>query len=447
MLEQVRAAGVAGCGGAGFPTHVKLAAQGVDTLIINGAECEPLLRTDRYLMREQPAAIVMAVAAAKKQLGANRAFIALKESYTQEIAALEGAISAMSAPVELFLLKNFYPAGDEQVQVYEVTGRVVPPGGIPLDVGCVVTNTATMFATHQAMQGRPFIQKHLTITGAVQTPCVLKVPLGTSFVDCLNLAGGALHDDFIVVNGGPMMGTAMPKEQALASHASKTTSGYLVLPAHTRLWQNAQISTQHMRNRAKAACIQCTFCTQLCPRWLLGHPIEPHKIMRYCSGKQNFTELLDNPVVRAAQYCCECGVCELYACPMQLNPRRINALIKQACWQQNLRTEKGEADLQPRDYRNERRIPTQKAAIRAGVGKWYQTEPAVFLKAKPSEVCIALNSHIGAPAKPVVAAGEHVALGQRIAKTPEGKLGVDYHASIAGEIICVGESIMIRGNS
>jgi len=444
MLEQIRAAGVVGCGGAGFPTHVKLTATGIDTLIINGAECEPLLRTDRWLMRERAGEIIMATAAAKEQLGAARAFIALKETYALEIAALEHAIAALAAPVELFCLKSFYPAGDEQVQVYEVTGRVVPPGGIPLDVGCVVSNAATMFAVHQAMRGRPFTQKYLTVTGAVRMPCVIKAPLGTSFADCLEMAGGTELDGFIAVSGGPMMGAALTQEQALASYVSKTTSGYLVLPERTRLWQYAQVSTRHMRNRARAACIQCSFCTQLCPRWLLGHPLEPHKIMRRTAGNQDLGELLDDPAVRAAQYCCECGVCELYACPMALNPRRINGLIKQACWEQGLRTEKGELGLQAREYRSERRIPTQKAAMRAGVGQWYKAEPAAFFEAQPNEVCIALNSHIGAPATPVVRAGEHVSLGQCIAKAPEDKLGADYHASIAGEVIEVGRSIKIK---
>jgi len=444
VIDQVRNAGVVGCGGAGFPTHVKLSATGVDTLIVNGAECEPLLRTDRWLMRERAGEIVAATAAAKEQLGAAQAFIALKETYAQEVAALEREIEAQKAPVALFLLKSFYPAGDEQVQVYEVTGRVVPPGGIPLDVGCVVSNAATMFAVFQAMQGRPFTQKYLTITGAVATPCVIKAPVGTSFADCLALAGGAEIDDFIAVSGGPMMGSTLTKNNALDSYVSKTSSGYLVLPERTKLWQYAQASTRQMRNRARAACIQCSFCTQLCPRWLLGHPLEPHKIMRRTAGNQELSELLDDPAVRAAQYCCECGVCELYACPMALNPRRINGLIKQACWEQGVRTEKGELGLQARDYRAERQIPTQKAAMRAGVGKWYKTEPATFFEASPSEVCIPLNAHIGTPAEPVVKLGEQVTLGQCIAKVPEGKLGVDYHASIAGEVIDVGATIKIR---
>jgi Na+-translocating ferredoxin:NAD+ oxidoreductase RnfC subunit len=435
LLEQIKNAGVVGCGGAGFPTHVKLAAQGVDTLIINAAECEPLLRTDRWIMVNQPAALVNAIAAVKARLGAARAVIALKETYTAEIAALQTSIASAGTPLELHRMQSFYPAGDEQVMVYEVTGQVVPPAGLPLDVGCVVSNVATMLCVFNAMRGRPFTQKYLTVTGAVAAPCVLKAPVGTSFSDCLALAGGALEDGYIVVSGGPMMGKPLSKEEAQHSYVTKTTSGFLVLPSATRLYQLHLTPAQHTRNRAKSACIQCSFCTQLCPRYLLGHPFETHRIMRRIAGALPLEEQLDDPVIRTAQYCCECGVCELVACPMQLQPRKINVQIKQLLAQQRIRPQRGELGLAARAYREERKLPTGKAAQRAGVGKYYHTDLQQFLKAEPRRVCIALNSHIGAPALPCVNAGDQVALGQIIARAQEGKLGVDYHASIAGKVI------------
>ena len=441
LLEQVRAAGVVGCGGAGFPSHVKFAAQGVDTLIVNGAECEPLLRTDRWLMRSKANEIVGAVEAVRRHLGAARAVVALKESYTEEIAALREAIQG---PVELFLLKGFYPAGDEQVQVLEVTGRVVPPGGIPLDVNCVVSNAATLYAVHHALEGRPFTQKYLTVTGAVASPCVIKAPVGTAFAACLALAGGPNGDGCVVVSGGPMMGRPMTMEEALASHVTKTTSGYVVLPNQARLWQKHVTEPQFTINRARTACVQCSFCTQLCPRWLLGHPIEPHKIMRRMGGEPDWRANLDDPTLRGAQYCCECGVCELIACPMELRPRAVNVMVKQALAEQGLRTIKGEGEYMPREYRGERAVPTFKAAARAGAGPWYHTEITRYVEAAPHEVRIALNGHIGAPAVPVVRAGERVAFGQVIAEPPEGKLGARYHASIAGTVKEAGEYVAIE---
>jgi len=442
LPEQIEAAGVVGCGGAGFPTHVKLAAKGVDTLIVNGAECEPLLRTDRWLMRNMASEIVSAIIAIKEHLGIPRAVIALKEGYTAEIAALRNAIEKTSAPIEIFPLKSFYPAGDEQVQVFEVTGRAVPPGGLPLDVGCVVSNIATIYAIHNALEGRPFTQKYLTVTGTVASPCVIKAPIGTSFADCLALAGGAENDDCIVVSGGPMMGRPMTMREALSSHVTKTTSGYVVLPERARLWQKHITEPRFTLNRAKSACVQCSFCTQLCPRWLLGHPIEPHRVMRRMAGPDWRTHL-DDPVLRAAQYCCECGVCELVACPMELRPREIMVMVKQALAQQGLRPVKGTDEYLPREFRDERAVPTLKAAVRAGAGPWYNAEIDRYAEASPREVRIALNSHIGVPAVPIVKPGDHVSFGQPIAEPPPGKLGARVHASIAGVVMEAGEYVAI----
>ncbi|MDR0530626.1 MAG: 4Fe-4S dicluster domain-containing protein [Oscillospiraceae bacterium] len=441
LLEQIRAAGVVGCGGAGFPSHVKFGAR-ADTLIINAAECEPLLRTDRTLLLRGAAHICGAALALKKQLGAARAVIALKGSYVSETAALR---AALPEGLELFLLQSFYPAGDEQVLVYEVTGRVVPPGGIPLDVGCVVTNAATAHAVWQAMRGRPFLFKYLTIAGAVRRPVVIKTPVGTPFADCLAAAGGAARSDIIVVSGGPMMGRPMAMEEAMGSYVTKTTSGFLVLPERARLWQTAQTPLRHVRNRAASACVQCSFCTQLCPRYLLGHPLEPHKIMRRCGSARPLEELLDEPVMRTAQYCCECGVCELIACPMGLQPRRVNAALKRAYAARGERPQKGETGLAARAYRDERRCPTAQAAARAGAGS-FAPEEISFDEIQPERVCISLKSHIGVPAEPLVRAGQRVARGDRIAACPQGKLGADYHASIAGVIREIGENgIHIEG--
>jgi len=444
LPEQIELAGVVGCGGAGFPTHVKFDARGIDTLILNGAECEPLLRTDRWLMRCKADEIVGAINAVRRHLGAARAVIALKESYANEIAALRAAIKAASSPIELFLLKAFYPAGDEQVQVFEVAGRVVPPGGLPLDVGCVVSNAATMVAVYHALCGRPFTQKYLTMTGTVASPCIVKAPVGTSFAECLTLAGGAENDNCVVVSGGPMMGRPMSMAEALVSHVTKTTSGYVVLPDHARLWQKHATEPRFTVNQARTACVQCSFCTQTCPRWLLGHPLEPHRIMRRMGGEPSWREHLDDPVLRGAQYCCECGVCELIACPMELRPRAVNVMVKQALAEQGLRPVKGTDAYQPREFRDERAIPTAKAAFRAGAGPWYKTEVNRYAEAIPHEVHIALNSHIGHPALPVVRAGDHVDFGQPIAEPPAGKLGARYHASIAGVVSDVGENISIR---
>jgi Na+-translocating ferredoxin:NAD+ oxidoreductase RnfC subunit len=166
--------------------------------------------------------------------------------------------------------------------------------------------------------------------------------------------------------------------------------------------------------------------------------------MRRLGCEPDWRGHLDDPVLRGAQYCCECGVCELIACPMELRPRAVNVMVKQAFAEQGLRPVKGTDEYLPLEFRDERAIPTAKAAMRAGAGPWYHTEIDRFVEANPSEVRIALNSHIGAPAVPVVNAGDHVDFGQCIAEPPEGKLGARYHASIAGKVSEAGEYIAIR---
>ena len=167
LTEAVKAAGVVGAGGAGFPTHVKLSAK-AECFLVNAAECEPLIETDKYLCRTFPDRVVAAAVAVAGHLGAKRTVIALKGKYHAEITALEGAISRSGAQVELFRMKTFYPAGDEQTMVQQVTGRSVPERGLPLDVGCVVDNVGTLLNIQDALEGTPVTEKYLSVVGEVK---------------------------------------------------------------------------------------------------------------------------------------------------------------------------------------------------------------------------------------------------------------------------------------
>ena len=158
---------------------------------------------------------------------------------------------------------------------------------------------------------------------------VLSVPVGISFRACLELAGGPLTHRYCVVSGGPMMGRTLTKEEAEEAFVTKTTSGILVLPEEGPQGRARAVDLTRMLSRASSACIQCTSCTQLCPRHMLGHPLQPHRIMRKMAMTWDPSTLLQDPDILNARLCCECGVCELYACPMGLFPRKINALLKQ----------------------------------------------------------------------------------------------------------------------
>ena len=321
------------------------------------------MRTDRYLMRHKAREIVEAAAALFQESGAKSCVIALKKDYTAAIAALQEAIREQSAPITLHLLDSFYPAGDEQILVCEVTGRVVPPAGIPLDVGCVVSNVATIHAVFHAKAGRPFIYKYVTVTGEVNKPAILKVPVGTAVAECLTLAGGTRCADFIVVNGGPMMGAVLSQEEALVFVVTKTTSGLIVLPKDSFLARHHEISLEHMLNRAKSVCIQCQYCTDFCPRHLLGHPLLPHKIMRRLALNADLDAMLADADIRNAALCCECGICERYACPMGLQPCRVNHLIKDALHKAGIRYSKSTDICEAHPIRESRKAPEQKGCL------------------------------------------------------------------------------------
>lgn len=442
LLEKIAAAGVVGCGGAGFPTHVKLKGQ-FEYLIVNGAECEPLLRNDRYLMRSKAPELVEAISAISADRGIPHAVIALKSHYQKEIAALKRAIAQADADIALCKLESFYPAGDEQTIVYEVTGRVVPPAGLPGEVGVVVDNVATIYAVYEAMHGIPFTWKYLTVTGEVRKPSVLRVPVGTSFLKCLELAGGVNRESFFVVAGGPMMGRPVSGEALQSAAVTKTTSGILVLPADGYHASRDALRVDRMLNRARSACIQCTACSQLCPRHMLGHPLEPHRIMRKMAVSTDISDMLEDPVIRSAQLCCECGICEVYACPMGLQPRKINALIKQELAKAGIRYQRGEGPWLPNSNRDFRKAPTDRVASRVGVYAYHHYEPEELTCGSVEEVHIPLKMHVGAPAEPVVTVGETVQAGAVIARPPEGALGAVIHASICGRVTAIGDQISI----
>ena len=238
-----------------------------------------------------------------------------------------------------------------------------------------------------------------------------------------------------------MMGRSMTWDQAKREVVTKTTSGILVLPADGAHAQRYQLSVEKMLNRARSACIQCSYCTQLCPRYLLGHPLRPNRIMRKLSMGA-IPELLEDEDVKAAQLCCECGICELYACPMGLAPRRVNQLVKGELAKAGIRSKFTGGDTNP--DREVRKAPTRKAAARAGVLEYYDWEPGEAVEYTPRRVEIPVKMHIGAPSQPVVAVGDRVERGQLIARCPEGTMGAQIHASITGVVAAVGDRIVIE---
>ena len=436
MVEAIQKAGVVGAGGAGFPTHVKLKAQ-ADTVIINGAECEPLLRVDQQLMADQAGPLLEALDLLVEQVGATRGVVALKEHYHAAVEALERELPA-HPKLSVHKMGGFYPAGDEQVIVYEVTGRIVPEGGIPLNVGVVVSNVETALNVLEAVRHQtPVIEKYVTITGAVRTPKTVKVPLGITVAEMLALAGGTTVEHYQVVNGGPMMGKVVPTDSVV----TKTTKGLIVVPEGHPLLNSLNRSVPQMLRDAGAACMQCSLCSEVCPRGLLGHRIQPHKMMRLAS----YRSLCDPTYTPMNAYlCCGCRLCE-YACVMGLQPWKLNNMLKGEMGKNGVRNSLHEQPQQAAPFRQFKRYPVHKLIQQLGLSSYDVPAPMEEVTVQSQTVRLPLRQGVGAPAQPVVKNGDRVERGTLIAVIPEGKLGANLHASMSGTVTAVTEQeIIIR---
>ena len=424
----IQRAGCVGMGGAGFPTHVKLQAR-VDTLLINAAECEPLLRKDNVVMQHFAEGVAQGIALAAELTRASRVVVGIKGKNKASISAMASTRLGPQGEgrYEIGVLGDFYPAGDEVTLVYELTGRVVPPAGLPLQVGVVVMNNETALTLFEASQGRPVTRSFLTVSGAVRSPMTVRAPLGTPFRDLIEAAGGPTIKDWVILDGGPMMGRIVEDP---STPVVKTSSGVIVLPRdHPYVRQELRAREAKYRI-GKSVCDQCSLCTQMCPRYLLGHPLEPHQAMR-----QQF--VVDFPAhSRWGQICCECGLCTLFACPEGLFPREACQDSKRSLAAMGEKYS-GPTQVTPHPMYEHRRVPTRKLLARLGLSRFEHEAPWKEWAGSASPLRLGLRQHIGAPAQSVVREGDLVVEGQLLAAPAEGKLGAALHAPRAGKVVAV----------
>ncbi|MGV4069615.1 cobalamin reductase PduS [Citrobacter freundii] len=435
IRERVRAAGVVGAGGAGFPAHVKLQAQ-VDTFLVNAAECEPMLKVDQQLMAVQAERLIHGVQYAMTATGASSGIIALKEKYQEAINALT---PLLPAGIRLHILPDVYPAGDEVLTIWMATGRRVPPAALPVSVGVVVNNVQTVLNIARAVEQQyPVTRRTLTVNGAVASPITLTVPVGMSLRDVLALAGGATVDDPGFINGGPMMGGLIT---SLDTPVSKTTGGLLVLPKSHALIQRRMQDERTVLSVAKTVCEQCRLCTDLCPRHLIGHELSPHLLVRAVNYQQAATPQL----LLTALTCSECNVCESVACPVGISPMRINRMLKRELRALNHRYE-GPLNTED-EMAKYRLIPVKRLITKLGLSDWYHDAPLAETDYSTDKTTLLLRQHIGASAIPCVEQGECVVRGQCVADVPSGALGAPVHASIDGIVSEITEQsiTVIRG--
>ncbi|NOZ12113.1 MAG: electron transport complex protein RnfC [Acidobacteria bacterium] len=432
FVETVRNAGIIGAGGAGFPAYVKMQSR-PDTLICNAAECEPLLYTDYYVIQNNIENIVRGILLAKEQLGAERAVFAIKKKRQSLFPSIEKAIRDAGGGIELFALGDYYPAGDEQSLVHDVTGRIVPQNGIPIQVNVVVNNVLTLLQIWNAIENNvPVTERYVSVVGRVKHPYVAVVPVGTPFSKLKELAEP--EPGTVLIEGGVMMGRIANENDTV----TKTTGALVFLEAENPAVREKTASFQSVTRFSKAACCQCTECTVLCPRFNLGHDIEPHMIMRTLNYGLDAT----SAVAQAAYLCCQCGVCSMFACPFGLSPKRVFADFRARLKEYTLPAAAHTAE----PFNNARKLPGKRLKARLNILD-IDVKPE-FIGPLPysGPFNIMIKQHIGAAAQPAVKTGDRVAPGQILSNVRENELGTPVHSPTAGVVTEITEKFITIGS-
>jgi Na+-translocating ferredoxin:NAD+ oxidoreductase subunit C len=293
LLKIIQEAGIVGMGGAGFPTHVKLAPppdKKIDAIIVNGAECEPYLTCDHRLMLENTKEIVEGLKIILKLFPGVKGYIGIENNKMNAVQAMKDAAKDVSN-IEVVVLKTKYPQGAEKQLIYSVTGREVPSGKLPADAGCIVQNVGTIFEVYNAViKGRPLMERIVTVTGeAVKEPKNLRVKFGTSFRELIEACGGFKEDPVKIISGGPLMGTTV---STLDLYVMKGTSGILCLTKEQAVLPE------------ESSCIRCGACIAACPMNLIPTTLDS------LVNRRQYDDFANNN----GMDCIECGCCTV-VCP------------------------------------------------------------------------------------------------------------------------------------
>lgn len=432
LKELMRNAGILGAGGAGFPSYAKLA-EGADTLLINGAECEPLIYTDYVIMKREMSTVLTGIRTVLDAYSIPRAVLSIKDHTAKRLSLSDG--DSLADKISVKVLPDVYPIGDEIGLIYESLGRVVRPGALPITKGVIVYNVETMYNLGRyARLGECVTMKWLTVGGNTDKGCVVRVPVGISVRELLNTLGIIIPEGHAVIDGGPSMGKVVnPSTHVI----TKTTKAILILPETTPAVLSKKMSEKMAVARAETACCQCTRCTDMCPRALLGYPLEPHKMVRTAMGAVTFRPEL----VISATLCCGCGICESIACSQGISPKAVINNYKALLSKNKMRYSQN-TDVEAKKERAYRMVSSERWESTIGVKK-YDT-PLDFERelAEARRVEILLGSHIGAPSSAVVRDGDRVERGQLIAEAREG-LSLPQYASISGRVTLLGDRIVI----
>ena len=429
----MREFGIVGAGGAGFPSYAKLA-EGADLLLVNGSECEPLLYTDYVILKDEMPMVLSGISEVLSHTGITKSRLGIKAHTAKRLGIADG--DKLADKIFARVLPDVYPIGDEVSLIYEAAGRLVEPGKLPITVGVIVYNVETMYNLGVAVRfSKPVTEKWVTIGGAVKKPTVIKVPVGTRVADIFSALDIEVEEGYTVLDGGPSMGKVI---NPATYSVTKTTKGILVLPDDTQAIISKKTNEKMAIARAETACCQCTRCTDMCPRNMLGYPLEPHKMVRTAMGAVEVMPIM----VLSATLCCGCGICESLACSQGISPRAVIANYKGLLAKNKLRFNL-DGEYSVREEREYRRVPSKKWMSILGVTKFDTVADFGGELNEFSRVEIPLSRHIGIPSVPVVSDGDFVSEGELIAMAADG-LSLPQHASVSGTVTLGNGKIIIN---
>ncbi|MGI5978229.1 MAG: 4Fe-4S dicluster domain-containing protein [Oscillospiraceae bacterium] len=430
FVETIKAAGAA-CANDSLPVLLG-PEDAVQCLILNAASTEPLVETERCLCVMQADRVVAAASKIAKNIGSKRTVIAVRADDRSAEQALAKAIADAHASVELFCTEPIYPADDEMVLTWLVTGRVIPERGTVRDVRCALISIGEALDILAALEGTAVTDRYLTVTGAVKEPLLLKVPLGTRLSVCVKAAQA--ETDTALIVGGPMKGRFLTSPSAIqAAIVTRTTANLIVLPREHPVFSRAKQPLDTVLRRARSACDQCHMCTEFCPRYGLGHSIRPDRIMR---GLQRENELSKGggyaDAFGDAFNCCFCGICDA-VCPMGLKPRSVNAYL---CGGLKNRGSLVPRAHEPVPHEKTGGIDTARLTALFGLSKYGGFHSFVYRELTADEVFIPFTQRAFRPAQPLKHVGDIVEKGELLAK--DGSCA-GIHASIGGTVIKISE--------
>lgn len=433
LINVIKEAGIVGAGGAGFPLHAKLNRKS-DYIVVNGAECEPLLYVDQHLMNKYAKELLEALDIIIKLTGAKTGIIGLKGKHTKVVESLKLA-SANYDCIEVRELKNIYPVGDELTLIYECIGKVVPMGSLPTAQKVTVLNVETLLNVwHALYQEQPVTHTYVTIGGDLPKPATLKVPVGMKIQELIALGGRDDLAHHTIIMGGPMTGNIVSPSDVV----TKTTTGLIILKDDHYVVQRKAPTDFNSLKKIMSSCSQCRMCTDLCPRNLLGHKVEPHKLMNaVANGLINHSE-----ACQTALGCSGCNLCSLYACHHDLDPAGFMTKIKGELINHGIKV-KDQKESVPDSWMEYRQVPSASLIKKLGLTPYKMESPLIERNIRPKVVEIPLKQHIGSKALPCVAVGEDVCTGQLIGKIPADTLGANVHASISGRVKSITKEMIL----